>query len=540
MGKFSTRQTRPATTSPITSAHQPGVTTTEDGPGYVRDAKSELFLLAVTNMVGEQTFYEAATDRDRRFRDLTHAVTREDPEWVAGFVPYLRGTMNMRSAAVVMAAEHVAARLTHGIEARTPARAVISSACQRADEPAELLAYWISRHGRAVPKPIKRGIADALGRLYTPWAALKYDGKARAWRMGDVIELVHPKPSTPDRAALYRWLLDVRHHPDNAPIDRDQLPMIALHRDLYNIPTEERHAALAMPHSADVLKAAGMTWEELSGWLGGPMDSTAWEAVIPSMGYMALLRNLRNFDQAGVNDTIAATVAAKLADPGEVARSRQFPFRFLSAYRAAPSLRWAYPLEQALGHSVANIPAVAGRTLILVDTSSSMYAPFSKDGTVRRWDAAATFGVALGQRCASADVVSFSSAQRFYADPRGHHTVQFPLRQGESLLKSLDRWQRDGFFLGGGTDTAGAVTQHYAGHDRVVVITDEQAAGPGDVFATVPWSVPTYTWNLAGYQVGHAESGVPHRHVFGGLTDAAFVQIGLLESAQDARWPWLG
>jgi hypothetical protein len=36
-------------------------------PGYPRDAKGELFLLAVSNMVGEDTFYEASGARDSRF-----------------------------------------------------------------------------------------------------------------------------------------------------------------------------------------------------------------------------------------------------------------------------------------------------------------------------------------------------------------------------------------------------------------------------------------------------------------------------------------
>ena len=42
-----------------------------------------------------------------------------------------------------------------------------SSVLQRADEPGELLAYWLAAHGRAVPKPVKRGVADAAVRLYT-------------------------------------------------------------------------------------------------------------------------------------------------------------------------------------------------------------------------------------------------------------------------------------------------------------------------------------------------------------------------------------
>lgn len=103
-----------------------------------------------------------------------------------------------------------------------------------------------------------------------------------------------------------------------------------------------------------------MTWEVLAGRLQGPMDAAAWEAAIPSMGAMALVRNLRNFDEAGVSDEVAAQVAAKISDPAVVAASWQFPFRYLAAYRHAPSLRWAYPLERALGHSLANFRYCGG------------------------------------------------------------------------------------------------------------------------------------------------------------------------------------
>ena len=47
-----------------------------------------------------------------------------------------------------------------------------------------------------------------------------------------------------------------------------------------------------------------------------------------------------------------------------------------------------------------------------------------------------------------------------------------------------------------------------------------------------------YTWNLAGYQAGHAPSGGRNRHAFGGLTDAAFRMIPALEAGASARWPW--
>src|SRR5690349_8063223 len=116
MPKFSgttRRPLRPNLTAPITTTNA-RTRTYEGGAAFVRDAPSELFLLAVTNMVGEDTFYERADQRDARFVALVHAVTAADPSFVARLAPYLRQTMYMRSASIVMAAEYVAAGGEHG------------------------------------------------------------------------------------------------------------------------------------------------------------------------------------------------------------------------------------------------------------------------------------------------------------------------------------------------------------------------------------------------------------------------------------------
>lgn len=546
MGKFNTPGVKPAVHSPITTEHAASSVTFEGGEGYARDPKSELFLLAVSNMVGEKTFYEDAGARDVRFEQLVHQVAVEDPDWMGRFIPWLRSEANMRSASLVAVCEAVKARLDAKVTDRRPGhamaqgvnRTIIDAACQRPDEPGELLAYWTSRHGRAIPKPIKRGIADAARRLYNERALLKYDTASKGYRFGDVIDLTHPTPD-PDKARwqgdLFKHALDRRHGRDN-PIP-EALAMVAEHARLMALPVEQRRQTLR--NHPERLARAGMTWEVLAGWLQGPMDAQAWSAVIPSMGYMALLRNLRNFDEAGISDEIAQRIAAKLQDPQEVARSRQFPFRFLSAYRAAPSLRWSYPLERAIGMSLANIPALSGRTLILVDTSSSMDSGFSKDGTLLRWDAAALFGIALGHRCAAADVVSFSSSARYWGQVDSANVKAFPLSKAESVLKSLERWKNGGWFLGGGTATAAALRATFQGHDRVVIVTDEQATHDGvEVARSIPAQVPMYTWNLAGYQRGHGPSGERNRHTFGGLTDQGFKMIPLLESGRDGTWPF--
>lgn len=78
---------------------------------YRRDARSELFLLAVANLVGTDTFYEKGGDRDDRFTTLVRQLAVEDPEWTAGLLGWLRGEGNLRTAAIVGAAEFVHARL---------------------------------------------------------------------------------------------------------------------------------------------------------------------------------------------------------------------------------------------------------------------------------------------------------------------------------------------------------------------------------------------------------------------------------------------
>lgn len=560
MSKFNLAATKPAVFSPITSTKNSDATTFEGGTAFARDLKSELFILAVSNLVSENTFYENGKDRDNRYVSLIRQAAIEDPEWTAHFLAWLRTEANLRSASLVGAAEYVKARLD-AIEEPPPAlqrvdapgkpptywtseyvnarrkeeeagrptnRQVIDSVLQRADEPGELLAYWTSNYGKRIPKPVKRGIADAVTRLYRERSYIKQDSAKKGYRFSDVLNLVHPSARTERQSVLFQHILDTSYGRDvEIP---SQLEILHARAELLAIPVEQRRELLHSDGAAGKLRAAGMTWESVAGWLQGPLDAKVWEAIIPSMGYMALLRNLRNFDQAGVSDLVAEKVAGRLADPDQVAQSRQLPLRFLSAYNAAPSLRWAWPLEKALNHCLANIPALSGETLIMVDTSGSMDQAFSRDGSLHFWDAAVVFGLALASRANYADVVSYSGS---------HQGQHFPLKSGESLLAAVKRWKNDGFFFGGGTATAYNIRRHLRPgfHNRVIVLTDEQSSAQ-EADHVVPNNIPVYTWNLAGYQYGNTASGTRNRHTFGGLNDQSFKLISLLEAGQDASWPF--
>jgi TROVE domain len=556
MSKFNRGPVKAAVSSPVVSGPEPSTRTALGAPGYAREGQSELFLLAACNLPGEKAFHENRDARVERYRHLVREMAAVDPAWTAGLLGWMRGDGNLRLAPVIGAAEFTWARRDEAGTGRdtgvtTFPRAVVNSVLQRADEPGELAAYWLAHYGRPLPIGLKRGLADGIFRLYSEFGLLKYDTAEAALRFGDVIELVNPryhrKVYGTWRESLYRYAIERRHDRGNEV--PEVLATIRRRQALMAVPVGARRAWLNRPEATGDLIAAGMTWEALAGWLQGPLTREAWTAAIPMMGLGALAKNLRNFDQAGVPDQVAELVAAKLADPDRVAKSRLFPFRFLAAYRYAPSLRWGYPLEQALNHSLANVPALPGRTLVLVDRSPSMWMQrMSGDSDISWADSAAVFGAAVALRAQHADLVEFWGQDM----GRGRNAVM-RFTKGESVLKVVERFAvKDREW---GTDIPSAVRAHFrAGyHDRVVIVTDEQTSTgylPSNclfdggmpntkIDDLIPQPVPVYLWNFGGYKTGALPSGSRNRHTMGGLTDNAFRLIPILEASHDATWPWL-
>lgn len=522
MAKFNTA-VKTGVQSPIKTTGK--VIKNADGKdAFERDTKSELFLLAVSNFVGQDTFYESAKNRDDRYAALVRKVAVTDVDWTHEFVNWLRNGAQMRSASVVAAAEAANAILTERGPSKGSVnwpRKLVAASMARADEPGEFLAYWTSKFGKNLPQSVKKGVADAASRLYNEYSLLKYDTDSKGFRFADVIQLSHAKAKDTKQNALFSYALNRRYGNEIVP---DNLDMLLNRQYLMDLPVGQRRKQLGSPMT---LAKAGMTWEALSGWLQGPMDKVAWEAVIPNMGYMALLRNLRNFQEAGVSKIVMNDVLTQLADPAAVAKSRQFPFRFLSAYQANKgNLPIAAAMEMALDASLSNVPSLSGRTLILVDRSGSMFGMPDKSTGLSWADSAAIFGTALALRAENADLVQFGSAWR----GKGYESV--PFKKGNSILPLLNKFKDMG-----GTDTAAAVRGSFKGHDRVVILTDEQYNGwGGDPLAAIPANVPVYTWNLAGYRAAQSESGSKKRHTFGGLTDKAWQMVPLLEAGQTGNW----
>ncbi len=484
----------------------PSVTRTlthEGSSAYRAPALRELALTGASTFLGEDTFYEPGDARVARLRTLLAEAMRIDWRNTQAVIANLRQRYQIRTAALYLAATYAESGGPH-------ARWLIDQVCQRPDEPAEVVAYWQRlRNGGTLSLPwaVRRGLADAVTRLYTERNVLRYGQNRRAGvSMADVIELTHPRPQDEAQSALWRYVLDEAHHGDGRP--NGWLPGLRLSERLGQMPEAERRSMLSDPVR---LHLAGYgTWERLSGWLPGGMDAEAWEAVIPNMGVMALLRNLRNFDEAGISKTAQVLVETKLSSATEVARSRIFPYRVLPAYLSAPSDRWRNVLGETLELAARNVPSW-DRTLFLVDMSGSMAAPMSARSQVRRVDVASLMAALAVTHSTNSDVVGFGQTHRQVAVPKGFSALRL-----SSLLIAMHETGEVGHSTYGHTAMAARFAPSQ--HARAVVFTDEQMHDSPMLVSHVPKIV---YFNLAGY-APLADVGRGRVHV-GGFSDAAFM-----------------
>jgi hypothetical protein len=200
------------------------------------------------------------------------------------------------------------------------------------------------------------------------------------------------------------------------------------------------------------------TWEialSAAGADNGVSKREAWTRLVTEnkLGALALLRNLRNLREAGVDEKLVLSALESMNT------QRVLPFRFLAAARYAP--QWEPALEAAMLKCVAEQPKLAGRTVLLIDISGSMMAPLSRRSEMLRTDAAYGLAVLLREIGERVAVYSFSD-----------NLVEVPGRRGFALRDAIDASQRhNGTYLGKAVEQLNKAERY----DRLIVITDEQA-----------------------------------------------------------------
>ena len=450
-------------------------------------APEQLWRAVGATLLWEPTHYEAGTGIAKRIVDLVREV---DPYVVQQIAMDARTKLKLRHVPL-----WVAAALAYRYRGQTPPARVIedtiAEVVRRPDEITELtLMYWLL-NGRAaqtvgkftphkrLTSQVKRGLARAFGR-FNEYQLAKYD-RAEALRLRDVLFLVHAKPRDAEQAALWKRLVDGK---------------------------------LATPDTWEVNLSTGKDKRE------------TWERLLQEkkLGYMALLKNLRNMLEVGIEQS--ALRDALLAG---AKGSGALPYEFISAARAVPKMEAA--LSDALAAATADMPKLCGRTLLVVDVSGSMQGSLGGKSKLNRLDAAG--GLAVAARALCDEVVVYATAGSDYH--RKHQTKELPDRPG---LGFLDAAQRAVNELGGGGIFLKQAMDYIGDHERspfkrVLVFTDEQDCD------TDPAKAPSnarklgefnYIMNVASYEHGIATDGGWER--ISGFSEAVLNWISFNETGE--------
>jgi len=375
-----------------------GTRTHEGAPARNISSELQLRRSALACLLWEDQFYEDGVEIAGRIQSL---VPKVKAEIVAALAIEARSKMKLRHVPLLLVREMARLKTHRELVSRTLALVI-----QRADELAEFVAiYW--KDGKApLSAQAKKGLAEAF-RKFDEYQLAKYDHSGPI-RLRDVLFLCHAKPRDAEQAALWKRLIE---------------------------------GELQTPDTWEVALSSGADKRE------------AWERLLRErkLGALALLRNLRNMKQAGVDESLV------LDGIESMNIGRVLPFRFLAAARYAP--QWEESLERVMLASLKGQEKLPGRTVLLVDVSGSMMAALSRRSEMLRTDAAYGLAILLREICEKVTTFTFSD-----------DLVEVPPRRGLALRDALDASQpHSATYLGRALEK---IRERY---DRIIVITDEQA-----------------------------------------------------------------
>lgn len=427
-----------------------GARTHEGAPARNISPDLQLRRSVLACLLWESQFYEDGVEIAGRIAEL---VPRVAAEKVAALAVEGRERMKLRHAPLFLIREMARHKTHRALVSETLARII-----QRADELAEFVAiYW--KDGRVpLSGQVKKGLAAAFPK-FDEYQLAKYD-RGGPIKLRDVLFLCHAKPRDQAQADVWKKLVS---------------------------------GVLTTPDTWEVALSSGAD------------KRGAWERLLreQKLGALALLRNLRNMREAGVDESLV------LSALGSMSTTRLLPFRFLAAARYAP--QWEEALEEAMLKCVAETEKLPGKTIVLVDVSGSMTAPLSRRSEMQRTDAAYGLAVLLREIAEKVAVYSFSD-----------NLVEVPARRGFALRDAIDASQRHN-----STQLGNAVEKlnRDAKCDRLIVITDEQ------VHDRVPApSGKGYLINVASYKNGVGYGKWMH---IDGWSEAIIEYIRVLEQT---RW----
>lgn len=479
----------------------------EGEEAYRLSPEWNLYVAAVTSSLSNK-FYESSDDRINSLRKLIKLC---DPKFVAKLAIYTRQQMNMRSIPLVMAVE--LAKVHRG---DNTVKKLVTGVVKRADEITELLAYYQLANERTNMKKLNRlskqlqaGLQESFN-SFDEYQFAKYNRDTEV-KLRDALFLVHPKAKDEAQQVLFNKI--VKNELETPYTWETELSALGQNK----FESDEAKQ-----------KAFAAKWEEL-------IDSH-------KVGYMALLRNLRNILESQVSKEHIIKVCDILSNSDNVRKSKQFPFRFLAAYREIAKIKSVYvsrildALEDAVSTSAKNIKGFDEDTSVLIacDVSGSMQRPVSAKSKIMSYDIGLMLAMLLKSRCRNAITGMFGDTWK---------VINVPTK---GILANVDAFYRREGEVGYSTNGYLVIQDLIDSKqkiDKVMIFTDLQlwnSKGNGNIaqlwkeYKTISPNSKLYLFDLSGYGNTPLDINKQDVYLIAGWSDKVFDIISAIDNGSDA------
>jgi 60 kDa SS-A/Ro ribonucleoprotein len=356
------------------------------GLAYAMPPKHALAQYAATGCLNT-TFYASAGEQLATVLDLCKQV---EPEFIARTALYARSKGYMKDLPALLCAILA-----------TKGPGLLAEVFDRVIDDARMLRNFVQIVRSGVTG--RKSLGTLPKRLVLQWIERRDDAALFRASVGndpslaDVIKMVHPRPATKARQALFGYLI-------GRPHDAAALPEIVRQYEAF-----KRGASTVVPD---------VPFQMLTSL---PLTAADWKQIARNAPWQMTRMNLNTFARHGVFDgadkEIESIVASRIRNAELIGKAKVFPYQLMVAHATADaalpaSVREA--LQDAMEIAIANVPKVEGGVWVFPDVSGSMHSPVTghragATTAVRCIDVAALVAAAFVRQNREAGVLPFES-----------------------------------------------------------------------------------------------------------------------------------
>ena len=358
------------------------------GLAYSRDGRQALAQFAATGCLNS-TFYVSAGEQLGSVLTLCKKV---DAEFIAKTAIFARERGQMKDLpALLTCVLTVRGRDGKGRDLLTPTFERV------VDTPRMLRSFvQILRSGVVG----RKSLGSRPRRLVRSWFESRSDDQVFRASVGqnpslaDIVKMVHPRPQSASRRALYGYLIGREY-------DKNDLPELV--RSYIRFKSD--------PNGNPVPDIPFLFL------VSSKLKTRHWRKIARNVPWQTLRMNLNTFQRHGVFSDQEAIdhAAARLRDAEQVRRARVLPYQLFAAWKAVAHgtpRALVDALHDAMELAIANAPRVPGKVFVMVDVSGSMHWPTTgyrqgSSSSVRCIDVASLFAAAILRKNRDAELIPF-------------------------------------------------------------------------------------------------------------------------------------